>query len=430
MVASRAVVFGLAGFLVAAPSTSIRPRGAQSAAPTIPLCVGLTIVTAVAQPTGDYESIKTIQSVTDSGVQVKYSSEAMVQDLTDNEPHLVQTNVTRTIRRRDLRDAALYMQVFSPNVPEVIPETTAIGTSTAVLNALKAKGESDFGIVIANFYAKTSVDRDEHPNVYDNQELGTLTRIGKAPVMLPVIVNGVPTTLPAIQAEGELVMDKSEFFFLDDPANPLTLKFRIGIGDSVSVSTDGKLVGNDRDLLQVIKITAPCVNAPLQNGGGPGGGGGGAGAAGAGGAGGGGAGVGGGGGASAGGAAGGAGSSQIERALAESGKADVYSIYFTFNSDVIRPESEPTLKEIAGVLNKHPDWKLGVNGHTDGVGNDGYNLDLSKRRAAAVRTALVTKYGIAGARLTTAGFGKSQPKDTNSTLEGRAKNRRVELVKQ
>jgi outer membrane protein OmpA-like peptidoglycan-associated protein len=379
------------------------PEAAQSAPPTIPLCPGLTIVTAVAQPTGDYESIKTVQSVTDSGIQVKYSSEAMVQELTDNEPHLQQTNVTRTMRRADLRDATLYMQVFSPMVPEVIPETTAIGTSAAVLNALKTKGESDFGIVIANFYDKTGVNRDEHPNVYDNQELGTLTRVGKAPVMLPVIVNGVPTTLPAIQAAGELVMDKSEFFFLDNPANPLTLKFRIGIGDSVSVSNDGKLAESDRDLLQVTKITAPCVSAPPQNGGGPGGGGGGA---------------------------GGGGSSQIERELAESGKADVYSIYFRFNSDVLRPESEPTLKEIADVLKKHSDWKLGVNGHTDGIGSDDYNLDLSKRRAAAVRAALVTRYGIAGARLTTAGYGKTQPKDTNATLEGRAKNRRVELVKQ
>jgi outer membrane protein OmpA-like peptidoglycan-associated protein len=399
-VKSGVAALAMAVALALAPT---KPRAAQSAPPTIPLCPGLTIVTAVAQPTGDYESIKTVQSVTDSGIQVKYSSEAMVQELTDNEPHLQQTNVTRTMRRSDLRDATLYMQVFSPMVPEVIPETTAIGTSAAVLNALKTKGESDFGIVIANFYDKTGVNRDEHPNVYDNQELGTLTRVGKAPVMLPVIVNGVPTTLPAIQAAGELVMDKSEFFFLDNPANPLTLKFRIGIGDSVSVSNDGKLAESDRDLLQVTKITAPCVSAPPQNGGGPGGGGGGA---------------------------GGGGSSQIERELAESGKADVYSIYFTFNSDVLRPESEPTLKEIADVLKKHSDWKLGVNGHTDGIGSDDYNLDLSKRRAAAVRAALVTRYGIAGTRLTTAGYGKTQPKDTNATLEGRAKNRRVELVKQ
>jgi outer membrane protein OmpA-like peptidoglycan-associated protein len=108
---------------------------------------------------------------------------------------------------------------------------------------------------------------------------------------------------------------------------------------------------------------------------------------------------------------------------------DVYSIYFSFNSDVIREESEPTLKELGDIMRRHPDWKLAVNGHTDAIGGDQYNLDLSKRRAAAVKTALVTKYGIDAARFTTAGFGKSQPKDTNDTLEGRARNRRVELIR-
>jgi outer membrane protein OmpA-like peptidoglycan-associated protein len=246
--------------------------------------------------------------------------------------------------------------------------------------------------------------------------------------MLPVLLNDAPASLPAIQATGELIFDKSEFFFLDDPANPLTLKFRIGIGDVDALSeADARATGKtphpagDRDLLQVIKISAPpCGGTLPQNSGGPGAGGGGTGAGGAVPA-----------GAARGDAAAGAGAgSAIERELAESGRADVYSIYFTFNSDVLRPESEPTLKQIARVLARHPDWKLGVNGHTDGVGNDAYNLDLSRRRAAAVRAALVSRYGVDTTRLSTAGMGKSQPKDTNATLEGRAKNRRVELVKQ
>src|SRR5947207_11068054 len=110
-------------------------------------------------------------------------------------------------------------------------------------------------------------------------------------------------------------------------------------------------------------------------------------------------------------------------------QADVYSIYFSFNSDTIREESEPTLKEIAEVLRRHRDWKLRIAGHTDGIGGDEQNLDLSKRRAAAVQGALVKRYGIAEVRLSTTGFGKSQPKDTNDTLEGRAHNRRVELMK-
>ena len=119
----------------------------------------------------------------------------------------------------------------------------------------------------------------------------------------------------------------------------------------------------------------------------------------------------------------------LEQSLAQNGKADVYSVYFSFNSDIIRDESEPTLKEIAEVLRRHGDWKLRIAGHTDGIGGDEQNLDLSKRRAAAVTDALVKKYGIAASRLESTGFGKSQPRDTNDTLEGRAHNRRVELTK-
>jgi outer membrane protein OmpA-like peptidoglycan-associated protein len=120
----------------------------------------------------------------------------------------------------------------------------------------------------------------------------------------------------------------------------------------------------------------------------------------------------------------------LEQALEMSGKADVYSIYFSFNSELIRDESEPTLKEIADIMRRHPDWKLSVCGHTDAIGGDQANLDLSRRRAAAVKEALVARHEVVASRLTTAGFGKSQPKDTNDTLEGRARNRRVELVRE
>jgi outer membrane protein OmpA-like peptidoglycan-associated protein len=71
-----------------------------------------------------------------------------------------------------------------------------------------------------------------------------------------------------------------------------------------------------------------------------------------------------------------------------------------------------------------------VSGHTDNVGGDPYNLDLSKRRAAAVKQALVTQYHVAPERLLTDGFGASRPVDTNDTLAGRARNRRVELTRE
>ena len=80
-------------------------------------------------------------------------------------------------------------------------------------------------------------------------------------------------------------------------------------------------------------------------------------------------------------------------------------------------------------MRRHPEWKLAIEGHTDSVASDSYNLNLSGRRATAVRNALVTTKSIAATRLASAGFGESRPKDRNDTLEGRARNRRVELVR-
>ncbi len=90
----------------------------------------------------------------------------------------------------------------------------------------------------------------------------------------------------------------------------------------------------------------------------------------------------------------------------------------------------PVLKEIADAMITNPSWKLSVEGHTDNIGGDAYNLDLSNRRAAAVKQALGERYHIAPDRLTTVGYGASRPKESNDTLEGRARNRRVELVRQ
>jgi outer membrane protein OmpA-like peptidoglycan-associated protein len=125
-----------------------------------------------------------------------------------------------------------------------------------------------------------------------------------------------------------------------------------------------------------------------------------------------------------------AGASPLEGGLLDNKRVDVYGIYFDFNSDRIRPESEPVLKEIGDVMKRHPDWRLSIDGHTDNIGgNTAYNLDLSRRRSEAVRTALVTRFGIAADRLTSGGHGAAAPKDTNDTPEGRARNRRVELVR-
>ncbi|MEP6783270.1 MAG: OmpA family protein, partial [Acidobacteriota bacterium] len=117
--------------------------------------------------------------------------------------------------------------------------------------------------------------------------------------------------------------------------------------------------------------------------------------------------------------------SQLETQLDKERRVDVYGIYFDFASDRIRSESEPILKEIGAVMLKNPEWTLSINGHTDNIGGDKFNLDLSRRRSEAVRKALNERYKIDPARLSTSGSGASQPNETNDTIEGRAKNRRV-----
>ena len=93
-------------------------------------------------------------------------------------------------------------------------------------------------------------------------------------------------------------------------------------------------------------------------------------------------------------------------------------------------ELERVLKEIADTLQRNPSWKLRIEGHTDGLGSDAANLDLSKRRSAAVRDVLAGRFKIAGDRLVADGKGERVPKATNDTAEGRAQNRRVELTRQ
>ncbi len=115
--------------------------------------------------------------------------------------------------------------------------------------------------------------------------------------------------------------------------------------------------------------------------------------------------------------------------LITEGKLVCYGIYFDVNKDVVKAESFGTLSEIAKTLKENPTVKIKIIGHTDSDGDDAKNLDLSKRRAAAVRNALTNEFGIAGDRIQTDGKGESEPVSPNTTPEGKAKNRRVEFIK-
>lgn len=115
--------------------------------------------------------------------------------------------------------------------------------------------------------------------------------------------------------------------------------------------------------------------------------------------------------------------------LLTEGKLVTRGITFDSGSDVIKPESYAVLKEIAQVLKENPSLKVRIIGHTDSDGSDASNLELSKKRAAAVKKALAGEFSIDNARMETDGKGESEPAGPNTTPEGKANNRRVEFVK-
>jgi len=391
------------------PAWAPSAAGAESGT-KIPLRPGLTVVTAIAQFGGDYESIKQIQQVSASAVRLSYRADNVpnplegLQKLSGDNAPKSSGSITgqRTVRGEDLQTAHDYMQWFGPNQPELIPGTTAISVSREVLAELKDKGETQFsfrtgglkGMAGSLLGALGQMAGGGSPGASkeakDLANMGkdecTLKRAGNGLASFPILLNNQRVSLPAVHAQCTTDDGLADFYFLDDLDNPLALAWKLGGSDT----------------LQLVKISYPAQpaaspaagSAATQTASGAGGG------------------------------------QQIEQELKQKGQAEVYGIYFDFASDKIKPESEPVLREIADALNHNTAWKLRVEGHTDNIGGDQYNLELSQRRAEAVKLALVTRYHIAATRLTPQGFGATRPKEPNDTLAGRARNRRVELVRE
>jgi outer membrane protein OmpA-like peptidoglycan-associated protein len=200
---------------------------------------------------------------------------------------------------------------------------------------------------------------------------GELAGDDHALVGVPVLVNGRRVWLPTLHAKGEFQgivrTVPAEFWFLADENNPLTLRAMV-----------------DRARLQVVRIDTP----------------------------------------------GGDRVSTLERALANRQAVEMWGVYFEFGSAGLQPESSAVLDEVAALLRRHPDWRLRIAGYTDNVGAESDNQRLSEERARAVKDELVRRLGGGDDRLDAAGYGESQPRETNDTLAGRARNRRVELIRQ
>jgi outer membrane protein OmpA-like peptidoglycan-associated protein len=280
---------------------------------------------------------------------------------------------TRTqLCRSDLRDGSIYRTQIGPNIPDLVAGSTMHLLSRRAFRELRERGETGFRQVhlLASMWQTGAEAPEPDATVYVTQDSrGPMRRTGTG--TLSVQLNDSLVALPVIYAEAVLQdskggrPDHQRLVILDDERVPVVL-------DNHRTTTNGRI--------KFVRITWPRR-------------------------------------------------ASLERDLAEGRKSILYGIYFDYNSAEIRKESEVVLREIAGVLEAHPDWSLRIDGHTDSIGGAAFNQDLSVRRAEAVRTALVERYGIVAARLATGGSGASRPLDRNDTPEGRARNRRVELTR-
>jgi outer membrane protein OmpA-like peptidoglycan-associated protein len=340
----------------------------------IPMKKGLLLVKAWGRKFGDSEGIDSVSRITNKYVEIADSGPYFTSpDAEKGNPD----SAVREVCSNDLQEAHGLATGFSDYGPITLPGSTTIDISHELFRTLKERGKIDFR------YLEYVRAGGLGTGGYLHWERGVLTRVEPGGVSMPVIVNGTPMKLPAIHAAGTVVVESkkaqelskdpnnqplaTDLYVLDDPANPLVLLFK-------------ENVNNFR--MQVTEIRFPLPTPEKK----------------------------------------------IEHELSKNKKALVYGIYFDYNSDEIRKESEPVLKEIAQALTDKPEWKLTIAGHTDNIGGHKYNLELSQRRSASVKKALVERYHIDPNRLSTTGSGDYAPVDTNDTLEGRARNRRVELT--
>ncbi|HEY8053098.1 MAG TPA: OmpA family protein [Steroidobacteraceae bacterium] len=364
--------------MLTAVSLCMSARAADSgmtSSARVPLVKGLTLTGAASERQGDYESTLTVDSIDADGT-LHLTTSADLPDPAGGRPKPV--SFSRDVRAVDLAEGRTYKYLFTDG-PSEYPGTTAMGTSAAVVRELRARGSASItldgqpgglaGMLTGMLAMMPGADAQGAAQGYLSAT-GTLQAVEPKPVPYPVIINDALVTLQAWHVKGSFPQGGEavsvEWYILDDPANALTLRCAFG-----------------KDKFQNVRISYPVQNE----------------------------------------------AAALESALAEKRRAVIYGIYFDFNSDTIKPTSEPVLRAIAAVMQKDPDWVLNVEGHTDNVGGDARNQDLSARRAAAVKQALIAR-GVPAAHLNTAGYGASVPRETNATLAGRARNRRVELTRQ
>ena len=272
----------------------------------------------------------------------------------------------RFVRASDLAGAPRLDAVSPSNAPEEAPGFTAFSISRAAYRKLLAEKQMPY--TVTTIEGASGIGKMGDMFASRMTMRGTLALAAPQPEPIPVLLNGVRVNLPTMHLKGSFALGSEK-----DAMDMWVL------ADSTHPLIIRVIDGTD--VLQTIRIDLP------------------------------------------------GGELKMENELATTCRAEIPGIYFAFNSAELDPASNPALAEMSKLLVKHADWTFAIEGHTDNIGGDAFNQNLSEQRAEAVRSALVGRYHIAAARLHSAGFGSKRPREPNTTIEGRARNRRVELVR-
>ncbi len=371
----------------------------------VPLGAGATIVQTLSAAGGDRESVHEVRSVSDSGLHYEWRLEEVSQ----------QGDTTRQQFRYleawgDLATAHRLRFFHDPKAPEAHPGYTMHALSRDLYRRLRA-GTRDSMQIMSVDQAQSTVFRALGMGGGQATPVrwrGTVAPVGTGTVPFPVLLNGRRVQLPALHVRGDFTARQGrwapEFWILADSTYPLVLKwigaFR-GAGNVLQTTRidipllDVPAAGIDvRDGVLVVRREelrgGRGVNASTDND---------------------------------------VAAAALEGALSASCRVELPGIYFAFNSAHLAAASDRAILTIAQVLARHPDWSGTLEGHTDSIGSPTANQALSEMRVAAVRARLVERHQVNAARLRVSGWGATRPREPNATVEGRARNRRVELVR-
>jgi outer membrane protein OmpA-like peptidoglycan-associated protein len=334
--------------------------------PTIHSVAGMVVThTAVdAVNRGDGESVWTLkESTADSEL---WTSHYVVT----GSPGAGSKEVTRSeeFLKKDLISARRMICWYMPADPVQFPGYTPCSLSFDEFKELQDNGNVTVNVGWINPKASFGMGEWSDLMVTRKHYRGVLSRVDPKPVLLSVLVNGKPRDIPTVHVHGHLSIGDeggdAEFWVQDDPLAPIFVK--------------ESFLGTTAQLTR--------VDLPPSSGG----------------------------------------AAAIEQGLSQECHVNVPGIYFPTNSAAILSPSKAELDALAATLLRHSSWKVSVEGHTDNVGTDVANADLSARRAQAVRSALIERR-VPASRISAEGFGAKQPIADNDSVTGRARNRRVEL---